>query len=881
MLLWQLVVSTYAFVPPSGSAFNPLLKKQLGTLGPSASFLLRSTLSNKDLQDKDVDQKPQFPLRLERHEEDQKNCLELDSVGRLRLCKRPDVLLQGLDPKVWSATRPVSGKNNSLFLHTSHPEGLPEHQTSLGSLISCRRLLACARQNRYWMGPKTGASAKDIPFDTQFLLIEIEEDKQYALMLPLVDNGFRASLNHQDGHNLEVVCAAESGDAAVTSKGMRALYVAVGEDPYKLVKEGFANVAEATGTFDTLDNKKVPSSVNDFGWCTWDAFYSAVSPEGILEGVQALRKAGVPPRTLILDDGWQEVNPAPSGWLEAKEEETNDKGMLGAIVDAIARPFVNLVTSFYDKVVRTSAHGSWPNKLWSFLANGVLKPGLWNFFDSATDFNRQLDDFSANHKFEQGKGNTLKGLVSELKNDLGIKNVYCWHALHGYWRGVSEDLGKRYNLNVTNLFPKPTQSLMTLEPHAAWDPVSLFGVGAMTSEEDLEKFYTHLHTPLVDAGVDGVKVDVQSGVSSAGDGLGGGPHISKLYMKAMEASVAKRFTSNNGESVNCINCMCHSTENLYRHKKTSVARASEDFFPDRPESHTAHLVNVGYNSLFIGEICLPDWDMFHSKHESAELHGAARAIGGCPVYVSDKPGQHDPKLLRKLVMPDGTLLRAKEPGRPTRDCLFEDVTADEKTALKVWNVNPGGGVVGAFNVQGVAWNFDTNENEVLNGNPRSVTTEVKPYDIEYLRDTSGPFVAWRHQSGELEFLEDGNSGLKATLRHRDWEIFTVAPIQITGHLVWAPIGLSDMLNSGGALLSPGTLETGAAATEAKFQSRGPGRFVAFTNTTPSKVFIGGDEAQPKQEISFAHDNENGELSFNLPNEVSDSTAHLVTVEWQL
>lgn len=75
-----------------------------------------------------------------------KHCLELDPMGRLRLCHTPDILLQGLDPSVWTASRPASGKSNSLFLHTSHPESLSEHQTSLGSLISCRRLLACARK---------------------------------------------------------------------------------------------------------------------------------------------------------------------------------------------------------------------------------------------------------------------------------------------------------------------------------------------------------------------------------------------------------------------------------------------------------------------------------------------------------------------------------------------------------------------------------------------------------------------------------------------------------------------------------------------------------------------------------------------------------------
>jgi hypothetical protein len=46
---------------------------------------------------------------------------------------------------MWSATRPPSGDNRALFLHTSHPKEEAEHQTALGDLISCSRLLACSR----------------------------------------------------------------------------------------------------------------------------------------------------------------------------------------------------------------------------------------------------------------------------------------------------------------------------------------------------------------------------------------------------------------------------------------------------------------------------------------------------------------------------------------------------------------------------------------------------------------------------------------------------------------------------------------------------------------------------------------------------------------
>jgi len=52
------------------------------------------------------------------------------------------------------------------------------------------------------------------------------------------------------------------------------------------------------------------------------------------------------------------------------------------------------------------------------------------------------------------------------------------------------------------------------------------------------------------------------------------------------------------------------------------------------------------------------------------------------VYVSDYPGKHNFDILRKLVLPDGSILRAQLPGRPTRDALFHDVLRDNKSLLK-------------------------------------------------------------------------------------------------------------------------------------------------------------------------------------------------------
>lgn len=40
------------------------------------------------------------------------------------------------------------------------------------------------------------------------------------------------------------------------------------------------------GTFSHIENKKTPAHLDWFGWCTWDAFYTEVSPKGIKEGLQ-------------------------------------------------------------------------------------------------------------------------------------------------------------------------------------------------------------------------------------------------------------------------------------------------------------------------------------------------------------------------------------------------------------------------------------------------------------------------------------------------------------------------------------------------------------------------------------------------------------------
>lgn len=48
-------------------------------------------------------------------------------------------------------------------------------------------------------------------------------------------------------------------------------------------------------------------------------------------------------------------------------------------------------------------------------------------------------------------------------------------------------------------------------------------------------------------------------------------------------------------------------------KKAATARVSEDFKPNEPTFQTLHIATVAFVSLFVGEIVVPDWDMFYVR----------------------------------------------------------------------------------------------------------------------------------------------------------------------------------------------------------------------------------------------------------------------------
>ncbi|XP_047307980.1 probable galactinol--sucrose galactosyltransferase 6 [Impatiens glandulifera] len=715
-------------------------------------------------------------------------------IADRRLVVKDRTILNNVPENVIVTLSSTSTPAEGVFLGVALNNESSRHVVSLGKLIDSR-FMASFRFKLWWMAQKMGENGRDIPLETQFLLVEtkdepVESENQtvyYTVFLPLIEGPFRSCLQGNDEDELEL--CIESGDVFTTSSSFaHSMYISSGTDPFATITDAIAAVKSHLGTFRQRHEKKLPEIVDYFGWCTWDAFYQDVTQEGVEAGLDSLTAGGVPPKFVIIDDGWQSVGPDQ---LSVED-----------------------------------------------------KPAM------------RLTGIKENEKFQKEEAG-IKNIVNIAKEKYGLKYVYVWHAITGYWGGVRPGVKEMDHYESEMKYPIVSNGVMKNEPGWKTDAMAVQGLG-LVNPKQAEKFYDELHSYLAESGIDGVKVDVQCILETMGSGFGGRVEITKQFHQALDASVAKNFPDNG-----CIACMSHNTDALYCSNQTAVVRASDDFYPRDPVSHTIHIASVAYNSVFLGEFMLPDWDMFHSFHPAAEYHASARAISGGPVYVSDAPGKHNFSLLRKLVLPDGSILRARLPGRPTVDCLMTDPARDDVSLLKIWNMNNYTGVLGVYNCQGAAWNTTEKQNTFHQTKAdTTLTCFIKGSDVHLIAESSVDDPNWNgncafycHRSGDITVLpEDANISL--SLKILEHEIFTVTPIKVLSSGVsFAPFGLVEMYNAGGAIESL-EYETGSVGV-VRIEVKGRGRFGGYSSAKPKLCKVN------YVEVEFEYESGSGLVSVGL------------------
>jgi hypothetical protein len=190
------------------------------------------------------------------------------------------------------------------------------------------------------------------------------------------------------------------------------------------------------------------------------------------------------------------------------------------------------------------------------LISTVIIDDNWQSLDAQ----RRWDNFEANEFFPKG----LRGLTSEIRKRFkNVQHIAVWHAIIGYWEGVSPDGWIAKNYNCT-----------TVKRHGGADVT-------VVDETDVERMYNDFYKFLRLNGIDSVKCDVQSSLFDFDHGVDR-KRLGPAYQDALKINGLKYFS---GRVIYCMAMMpdifFHS---LLRRTGPTVLLRNSDGDPPSPKS---------------------------------------------------------------------------------------------------------------------------------------------------------------------------------------------------------------------------------------------------------------------------------------------------------
>ncbi|KAG6251679.1 hypothetical protein E4U23_000374 [Claviceps purpurea] len=218
-------------------------------------------------------------------------------------------------------------------------------------------------------------------------------------------------------------------------------------------------------------------------------------------------------------------------------------------------------------------------------------------------------------EFEADRVAFPSGLKSLVKNILAlhpdIRHVLAWHALLGYWGGISPNgtIAARFETSIVAQSKKDQPAL------------------TIVAQKDVARFYDEFYAFLVESGID-VDLDLSGRMAES---IPEALRRQDYLMHVAISTGAFPLPTNRVPS------------------EESSTKNSDDYFPNEPKSHAWHIWANAHNAIFMRYLdVVPDWDMFQSTHDHSEFHAAARCISGGPIYITDVPGEHDLALVKQM-----------------------------------------------------------------------------------------------------------------------------------------------------------------------------------------------------------------------------------------
>lgn len=174
-----------------------------------------------------------------------------------------------------------------------------------------------------------------------------------------------------------------------------------------------------------------------------------------------------------------------------------------------------------------------------------------------------------------------------------------------------------------------------------------------------------------------------------------------------------------------------------------------------------------------------------------------------------------------------------------------------------------GGVIGAFNCQGAGW--DPKEKRIR-GYPQCynpVSGWVHASDIEWDQKKEAAhmgeaeeYVVYLNQAEELLQVTHKSDAIPMTIQPSSFEIFSFVPVRkLRNNVKFAPVGLTNMFNSGGTIQDLEYVQD-SKADSVRIKVKGGGNLLCYSSAPPKMCSVNGAEAG----FQWLSD---GKLSLNL------------------
>lgn len=183
---------------------------------------------------------------------------------------------------------------------------LSTKEISIGRLKkSCDAIFAIVRQNAMWFAPRTGS---DVP--------DLDSSRDAIAIVFFLDDGIHLCITGELGHmcmttfkhsskdtNIVMSCINDSTKAKEVPLVM-ACDTSAHDSFAKCIEQ---SVMRVRGLHGPSPVEPAETALHSLGYCSWNGLGKSVTLESLEKVLGSLQSCGVRPRTVIIDDGWQDT----------------------------------------------------------------------------------------------------------------------------------------------------------------------------------------------------------------------------------------------------------------------------------------------------------------------------------------------------------------------------------------------------------------------------------------------------------------------------------------------------------------------------------------------------------------------------------------------